>query len=125
MSKMKAKNVQIQVDHEKLGAAVMPQLLELIAKKIPEKDVYEKAIAELNVLNVTLQQKNNEMARQLDTYHKSIDDSFQDHENRILKLEGKPPVEVVEMIPAVAAEAAPSEVPSEVPAEVPSEVPAE
>ena len=105
MSKLKAKNVQLTVDHAKLAEAVMPQLLEVLKAKIPDKDVYEKAIAELNVLNVTLQQKNNDMARELDKYHKSIDDAFQDHENRLLKLEGKPipetvPVEAVPETPA-------------------------
>ena len=119
MGTRKAKNIQIQVDHAKLSEAVMPQLLEMMKARLPDAETYQKAIAELgsqnanlqqtnvglNGLVVALQQKNDVMALELDKYHKSIDDAFEDHENRLLKLEGKPipetaPVEAVPETPA-------------------------
>jgi len=88
-AKQKKGGVKIEIDYTQLGEMLMPRMLEILKQTLPQKETYEKAIAELNSANVDLQQKNKVLLDQLEKYNKEIDGSFQDHENRLQALEGK------------------------------------
>lgn len=88
-AKQRKGGVKIEVDYKQLGEMLMPRLLEAVKQSLPQEATYQKAIAELNSANVSLQQKNNELLGQLDKYNKEIDASFQDHEARLQALEEK------------------------------------
>jgi len=89
---IKPKGRKLVIDYAQLKEALMPRMIDVLKESLPLKETYEKAINELNLANVSLQQKNKELLDQLDKYNKEIDATFQDHENRIQVLEGKPVV---------------------------------
>ena len=87
--KRKSKGIPVNINYEELSKFLQPQLIKAVQASLPQKETYEKAIAELNSANVSLQQKNKELIEQLDKYNREIDQTFQDHENRLQVLEGK------------------------------------
>lgn len=102
--KIKPKNAALKIEYEKLGVVIMPQLMDLVMARLPDKEHFEKAITELNALNVNLQTHNQALqasvgvlqgqveqfkardkilSEQLESYNKTIDETFKEHDDNI------------------------------------------
>ncbi len=98
--KRRKKGPTVEVDYQKLMTAMLPQFSEVMAKNLPNKDQYDKAIAELNNGNMHLQDLNKKLVGEFST-------SLSDIENRLGKIEDKLGIaksEIVKELEALAAD---------------------
>jgi len=96
----KKRGPTIEVDYQKLMTAMLPQFTEVMAKNLPNKDQYEKAIVELNNGNMYLQDLNKKLVGEFST-------SLQEIEDRLGKIEDKLGIaksELVKELEALAAD---------------------
>ena len=80
--KKKPKGIKLEVDHQKLGEAVLPRLIESLTKSFPNMQTYEAAIAELNVANRHLKDLNDKLVGE-------FSQSLEEQDKRLRVIEAK------------------------------------
>lgn len=80
--KLPNKGVKLEVDHQKLGEAVLPRLIEAVTKSFPNSQTYEAAIGELNQANVHLKSLNDKLVGE-------FSQSLEEQDKRLRAIEAK------------------------------------
>lgn len=76
------KGVTLEVNHQKLGEAVLPKLIEAVTKSFPNNQTYEAAIAELNQANSHLKSLNDKLVGE-------FSQSLEEQDKRLRAIEAK------------------------------------
>lgn len=97
------KGVTLEVDHQKLGEAVLPRLIEAVTKSFPNSQTYEAAIGELNMANKRLKDLNDKLVVE-------FSQSLEEQDKRLRAIEAKLGIESPPELSAP-----PAEPPSEAP----------